>query len=114
MTTPTVAPPHRDSRLAGPLQPSAVTIAEARELLAPFIGQIVSRQTMLNWVRKGAFPNVRQKTLIPNSQWIIPWADLVAYVRRAYPAGPIDGSTVAPAHQARFDALVAEACFQEA
>lgn len=65
-------------------------VREVAEVLAAYTGHVVSKQTLTTWIHEGHFPHARKtQPNKANSKWRIPLADLVAYVIRFYPGGPL-------------------------
>lgn len=83
-------------------------IEQVANLLAPFIGRVVSKQTMTTWIRDGYFPHAQknQPTKI-NSRWVIPLSDVLQYCVSFYPHGPL--YPVPAGYEELFAALMAQA-----
>lgn len=85
--------------------PEVVDVGQLIDLLEGFIGEKLSRMTITNWIDAGYFPNKRKRSPQPNSKLWIPMTDVFAYVRQAYPTGPIT-KTVDPGVQKIFDYIL--------
>lgn len=69
--------------------PAAIDLDDLINLLEGFIGEKLTRQTMINWIAEGYFPHARKRSPQSNSKWWVTVDDVIAYVRRAYPSGPL-------------------------
>lgn len=67
----------------------ALSVSQLVKVLEGFVGVKVASATILQWIGKGDFPNARKQAARANSRWMIPVDDVVAYVKHAYPTGPI-------------------------
>lgn len=89
--------------------PDAVSIQQTILLLEGFIGERVTKQTITDWIDIGSFPRSRKRNADKaNSKWWIPIGDIVDYVRRNYPSGPLT-TTVETDVQPVFDYICAVA-----
>lgn len=74
------------------------SVTQVLGILPAFIGVKISKQTISDWIARGYFPGAIKQSPGRNSKWRIPHAALLAFVRTAYPNGPIEGweAIVAP------------------
>lgn len=88
--------------------PAAIDLDDLISLLEGYIGERLTRQTMINWIAEGYFPHARKRSPQSNSKWWITVEDVIAYVQRAYPSGPLTLS-VNPGIQPVFNYVVSAA-----
>ena len=69
-----------------------ITITRITEIIPIFVGGTPTRQTVLNWLAKGAFPNARKRGIGKNSSWSVPLGDVAEYVANKPPVGDMDVS----------------------
>lgn len=69
-----------------------ISITRITEIIPFFVGGKPTRQTVLNWLAKGAFPNARKRGIGKNSSWSVPINDVAEYVANKPPVANVSAT----------------------